>query len=111
MIDLDYLTVFLLYLNSAIDAGEHVEISIADVEGHIEAGNVIEWLEARLAGALVLGFMPADARAELTQGLQDILVPNKGRERRKWGVEHSGLCLLVAWTVELIQQRRFVVTD
>jgi hypothetical protein len=108
MIDLDYLTVFLLYLNSAIDAGEHVEISIADVEGHIEAGNVIEWLEARLAGALVLGFMPADARAELTQGLQDILVPHKGRE---WGVEHSGLCLLVASTVELIQQRRFVVTD
>jgi hypothetical protein len=27
-----------------------------------------------------------------------------GQERRKWGVENKGLCLLVAWTMEIIQQ-------
>jgi hypothetical protein len=27
-----------------------------------------------------------------------------GNERRKWGIENLGLCLLLAWTNEIIQQ-------
>ncbi len=30
-----------------------------------------------------------------------------GKTAKKWGVEKSGLCLLLAWTNELIQQRVF----
>ncbi|MFZ1061677.1 MAG: hypothetical protein WAP47_21085, partial [Candidatus Rokuibacteriota bacterium] len=46
---------------------------------------------------------------ELTQGLQEILKTYRGHERRKWGVARSGLCLLVAWTAELVMvtQSRF----
>jgi len=27
-----------------------------------------------------------------------------GNERRKWGIENLGLCLLLAWTNKIIQQ-------
>ncbi len=43
------------------------------------------------------------------QGLQEILKTYWGHERCKWGVARSGLCLLVAWTAELLMvaQSRF----
>jgi hypothetical protein len=36
--------------------------------------------------------------------LQSIYGGYAGQERRKWGIENKGLCLLVAWTMEIIQQ-------
>jgi hypothetical protein len=41
---------------------------------------------------------------EITQGLQDILGGYRGLERRKWGISHNGICLLIAWVNELVQQ-------
>ena len=39
------------------------------------------------------------------RGLQDILGTYNGREHRKLGVENNGICLLIAWVNELVQQR------
>jgi hypothetical protein len=50
---------------------------------------------------------PASAE-KINSELKSILGGYAGDERRKWGVENSGLCLLLAWTNELIQQRKFV---
>ena len=36
--------------------------------------------------------------------LQSIYGGYAGQERRKWGVENKGLCLLIAWTTEIIQR-------
>jgi hypothetical protein len=36
--------------------------------------------------------------------LQRMCNAYSGDERKKWGVENSGLCLLLAWTNEIIQQ-------
>lgn len=36
--------------------------------------------------------------------LQDFRDCHSGNEMRKWGIENSGLCLLLAWTNEMIQQ-------
>ena len=35
--------------------------------------------------------------------LKDIYAGYIGQERRKWGIENRGLCLLVAWTATIIQ--------
>lgn len=109
-ISLRLLTFLIFELNATIDRGEGDDIPITDVEAHIDAGDLFPWLQARLAGelrGLDLGLLTPEVAAELNAGLQEILRGYKGQERRQWGVERSGLCLLVAWTAELIQRRQW----
>jgi hypothetical protein len=105
------LTYFILGVNAAVDSGKYRDVSIAEVEQHIEGGDVLPWLQERLGRGIDLSLLLSpgwDAAARnLTEHLQDILGGYKGRERRKWGITNSGLCLLVAWTNEIIQQGRF----
>ena len=42
--------------------------------------------------------------AAIDAKLNDILAAQRGNERRKWGIENSGLCLLVAWANEIMQR-------
>ena len=44
---------------------------------------------------------------ELIESLQRILDVGAGDEKRKWGIENSGLCLLVAWITEIIGWREW----
>jgi hypothetical protein len=105
---LTYLIYFIYEVNMVLDRGEHQDISIADVEGHIEAGDLVPWLQARLSLARIdLSLLLPDLAKELNDGMMDILGAYKGKERRKWGIERSGLCLLIAWTAELIQRRQW----
>jgi len=102
---LTYLIYFIHEVNIVLDRGEHQDISLADVEGHIEAGDLVPWLQARLG--IDLSLLLPDLAKELNDGMMDILGAYKGKERRKWGIERSGLCLLIAWTAELIQRRQW----
>lgn len=98
------LTHFIFEINRAIDTGKHQGITVAEVEKHIEAGSLFEFLKTTIPG-LDLSLMDASVRAELAKELKDLLGGYKGDERRKWGIENSGLCLLVAWAAETIQQK------
>jgi hypothetical protein len=103
---LTLLTNFLFYMNGAIDNGNYRDITVREVEGQIEALNLLPWLEHRLGDAVDLGaFRDAEERADLNSKLLDVLGGVKGRERRKFGIRNSGLCLLIALTAELIQRR------
>ena len=102
-----YYTYTILQINSAIDTGKYQGIGVEEVEEHIDAGDIIPFLIQRLDGDVDLSLLSDVDSAELSAQLLDIYLANGGRERRKWGIENSGLCLLVAWTNELIQQRRF----
>ena len=99
------LTGFLFEINAAIDTGKHADVSVDEVEDHIEQGDLLEFLRNRLADDVDLSMIDAEREAALTAWLFDIFGGNKGRESRKWGVRNSGLCLLVAWTAELVQQK------
>ena len=101
------LTNLVFGLNAAIDTGKHQTISINEVEGHIEKGDLIPWLREKLGKDIDLSLLDHTMVTEITSGLNDILGGYRGRERRKWGVERSGLCLLLAWTNELIQQGKW----
>ncbi len=107
-ISLNLLIHFIVSLNAAIDTGRHRDVSVREVEKHIEAGDLSSWLFDRLGRDWDLAFsLSSRSERELTQGLQEILKTYRGHERRKWGVARSGLCLLVAWTAELIRKRRW----
>lgn len=102
---LNLLTMTILELNAALDSGKYDAVSIDEVEKHIEAGDIVEFMVSTLGTDLSL--LDDTARGELTEWLQDILSACGGRERRKWGIENRGVCLLIAWVNEFVQQRKF----
>jgi len=97
-----HLTYFIYTINAAIDTGKYQDISIEEVEEHIENGDLIPYLRERLKGDVDLSIYDPELSAKLNEELASILGGYKGQERRKWGISNSGLCLLVAWTTQLI---------
>lgn len=93
---------FLRQINMAIDTEEYQHITIEDVENEIENGSLFSYLRKELNDHIDFSLWKLDMEAALTNALYDILVVYKGKERRKFGIENSGLCLLVAWTLEVI---------
>ena len=73
------------------------------VSQHIAAGDVVPWLKGRVLEA-DLSLLTEESVNEYQAGLADIYGGYAGNERRKWGVGNRGLCLLIAWTAELIQR-------
>jgi hypothetical protein len=103
---LNKLTFIILELNSALDTGNYDDLSLSEASQHIEARDVIPWLKSRVS-EMDLSILSEQDTDEYQAGLTDIFGGYAGTERRKWGVEHRGLCLLIAWTNELIQRRVF----
>jgi len=73
---------------------------------------VLDWLEKRFGTDMDLSLYRGRPSAhEITKGLRQILGGYGGRERRKWGIENNGVCLLIAWVNELVQQRAWDERD
>jgi hypothetical protein len=99
---------FLIFgLNHLVDYGFHEGVTLDEVEQHIRKGDVLDWLGQRFEGHIDVSVYlhNREAYREITTGLQEILGAYAGQERRKWGVKNNGICLLIAWTAELVQQR------
>jgi len=90
-------------LNHLVDHG--FDATIVEVHDHVEGCNLFAWLRRRFAGHIDLSIYDRATEQEITAGLQDILGGYGGQERRKFGVERNGLCLLIAWVAELAQRR------
>jgi hypothetical protein len=101
-------------LNGLIDGGLHEGVTVAEAEQHIEAGDVLQWLDTRFKDDIDLSlFVNSPDRAvaqEVTNVLQDLLRTYRG-SARDWGVRNNGICLLIAWTVEMIQRNDWVEKD
>lgn len=108
-IKLTHLSYVLFELNAVIDTGKYDYISIADIHREIEKGTVLRYIAKEAAGDIDLSLLLDREDDELNfehryaQHLQSIYGGYAGQERRKWGVENKGLCLLMAWTIEIIQ--------
>jgi hypothetical protein len=103
------LTLLILEYNSLIDSGKYSQITIKDIHKEIENKNVLNYLK-KVTGedsdfSLFLNSGPyvkyVDEYYEKLHGLYEGYA---GDEGKKWGVRNSGLCLLIAWTNEIIQQ-------
>jgi hypothetical protein len=96
------LTSLILNLNAAIDSGRHADVTMAEAKQHIEAGDVFPWLRNR---GVHFHILEHETASEITKHFKSIQGGYGGNEWRKWCVQNSGLCLLLAWTNELIQLR------
>lgn len=103
------LTFLVLQLNSAIDSRRHDDVTISDVYSWIENREVIPKLSEHIGDDIDVSlYGPDGPYPNFVEFYHDRLHAlwggYEGNHRRKWGVENSGLCLLLAWTNELIQQ-------
>lgn len=103
------LTFLIIQLNSLIDSGEYTHISIDDVHKAIEQKRIIPYLNEIADGDVDLSLYDSGGSfTEFTKNYNEemysIYGGYAGNERRKWGVEKQGLCLLLAWTNEIVQQ-------
>lgn len=99
------LTCLLMQINAAIDTGKYGDVSILEVQAHIEKGDLLAFLTERLGDDVDLGLYGPHHEAVLHVWLLDILDANIGQEAGHWWIRKSGLCLLVSWIAELIKRR------
>ncbi len=90
-------------LNSAIDTGSYDDLTIDEAKDAIERGTVFEFLQDRLGDDLDISILSQTDRATLVAEWQDMLAAID--ERRKMGIRHRGLTLLIAYVLEGIQRR------
>lgn len=103
------LTSLILHVNSLIDSGKYSDITIEDIHKAIEEKRVLRFLKERAGSDFDLSIhlhskAYGDFEPYYEAQLESIYGGYAGKERRKWGVENSGLCLVLAWTNEIIQQ-------
>ncbi|BBO86802.1 hypothetical protein DSCO28_73680 (plasmid) [Desulfosarcina ovata subsp. sediminis] len=109
-IKLTTLSYVLFEINAVLDTGKYDHISIDDIHREIENGTVLRFIAKEAAEDIDLSLILDRDSDELnfektyTRHLQSIYGGYAGQERRKWGVENKGLCLLIAWTIEIIQR-------
>lgn len=103
-----YLTLLILQVNSLVDSGKYSDISIADIHGAIEEKRVLRFLKERVGKDIDLSLHLSETSNNgfeefFENQLYQIYGGYAGQERRKWGVSNLGLCLVLAWTNEIIQ--------
>ena len=103
------LTLLVLEINHLLDTGNYDDVSIEDVEREIEDGTILRFLKEKAKEDVDLSILlQTDTYPGFeefyVESLQQLLNAHGGDERRKWGIENLGLCLLLAWTNEIIQQ-------
>ena len=108
-IKLTALTLIILELNHLIDSGKYDQITIEDAHKAIEQKCIIPFLTESTKGDSDFNLYGADGPYAsfveyYHEQMYQIYGGYAGNERRKWGIENLGLCLLLAWTNEIIQQ-------
>jgi hypothetical protein len=105
--ELTALTLLILQLNKLIDSGEYDDITIDEIHNHINDGTILRFLGERGQEgnfSIHSGKTYGDFESFYVKQLQSLYDAYAGDERRKWGVQNKGLCLLLAWTNEIIQK-------
>ena len=104
------LTLMILTLNHLLDTGRYDSITVDEVSEHIKDGSVLQFIRTRseedelgVLDVLLDGKTYGDFEHFFVTSLQSIQGGYGGQERQKWGVEHRGICLLIAWTAQILQ--------
>ena len=108
-VKLTAITVLILEINSLIDSKKFDDVTIKEVYEWIKKENIIGSLAKRAKGHVHLDEYGVDGPYRNFAGfyheqMKRIYEAYGGDHEKRWGVEKLGLCLLLAWTNELIQQ-------
>ena len=99
----------ILEINHLIDTGKYNDISLHDIKPEIDNGTILRYLQQKAGQdvdfSIILNGTTYPGFEEFyVDYLQRMCNTYSGNERRKWGIENLGLCLLLAWTNEIVQQ-------
>ena len=103
MVKITMLTYLTFELNALVDQG--LSMPLKEVKTLCEEKRIFEELERRFPFKekyLDLSLLKGEEREELENIFQDIAIAIP--ERRKFGIENNGLCLLIAYAQEQIQR-------
>lgn len=103
------LTGLILQINKAIDSGKHNDIKISDIHNAIESQRLLRFLKEKCGKDIDLSIhlnstAYGDFEKFFEEKISQIYNAYAGDERRRWGIQNLGLCLVLAWTNEIIQQ-------
>lgn len=92
-------------INVLIDSGKYDKESIADMRKRMEDRTVFAWLRERpeIDTSALAGGVYGDFEVWYSDGLERMCSGYAGDELRKWGLKNRGLCVLLAWTLALIE--------
>jgi hypothetical protein len=105
------LTEALLRLNSALDMGKADGITLQEIQEHLKTGDLIEHLQQRLRTTFSTVRPGVEQHEFFIEGLRRVRDCTGGRERRIFGVENNGVCMLIAYITELIQSAQWDIAS
>lgn len=92
-------------LSAMLDTGKHDGITIDEVKRHAKAGDLLDFLRTRNGGSFAMGVADNNKFGKWwEEEIADNCATMDGRERRKYAIQGRGLCLLISYTAEIIQQ-------
>ena len=94
-------TYLLFQLNMLLDTGKYLYVSIDDIKDKISKGTIGEFLTKTFPDA-DFSLIYADDWAYFTKEWEDYA--NSMDERRKMGIVNNGICLLVGYVINGLQQ-------
>ena len=97
------LTDALFVVNKAIDKGAAEAVTVNEVHQHIDSGDLVGFLESKLRVKFSGVREGIEENRLFIEALRHIRQTH-GRERRVYGVQNSGACLVIAYVTEIIQQ-------
>lgn len=102
------LTGLILQINKVIDSGKYNDISIPEVHNAIASQRLLRFIKEKCGNDIDLSIhlesrAYGDFEKYYEEKMNQIYNAYAGDERRKWGVKNLGLCLVLAWTNEIIQ--------
>jgi hypothetical protein len=94
---------FLLWqLIAAADTGDFDRLSIEDVRLHAKGGTISKFLQTTFAKVADFSIFKEEDWKEIDSTFQSM--DNAINASRKFGVENRGLALLMAWSLQGVQQ-------
>ena len=104
---LNTITMILRNISIILDSNKYADISIDEIHEHIKNGTILNFIsgfdEARELKDVMKSNLWNGFDKFYVQSLKSIYHAYAGDENRKWGIQKSGICLLLAWTNEIIQ--------
>jgi hypothetical protein len=103
------LTLLILEINRLIDTGDYDGITLDDVAARVDDGTILQFLDANSlpTGRFLAhrnGGTYGDFEDWYVAYLQAMYKTYGGEADSKFGVRKRGLCALLAWTNEIVQQ-------
>lgn len=89
-------------LSSLADSGSADDVTLDNVKNHARTGDLIEFLTEKAGGTFAGGWLEAQDWAQFRRWYIEQIQNNcramDGRERRKYGIQDRGICLLISYT-------------